>query len=549
MNLNDRVKQSSLWAAYGDAMGFMTELARTPVVKQRTGRNFIDSLTPWVRRVGGAFGVDLPLPRGTYSDDTQLRLATCRAIRSDGDFDVAAFASVELPVWTSYGLGAGHATKAGAEWLSRPGAKWCSNFFGDGKGRYVDAGGNGAAMRIQPHVWVTPLDAAKEIMLRDIVRNAITTHGHPRGFVGAAFHGLCLREAMFSGKAPNPDRLMEIARSLKSLHDVIRADRDLEAVWLPIWEQQSGGPISLAVEITSQELCQEITIALNGPIVSKEPTAQSYRCLVESLGCLSKENLGSATKTTVIAALLAHWCDGEPHKCAVLASNVLGSDTDTIATMACAIAGCTSSKSPPEELLDRKYIEYEASRLSEIREKGRAHSFKYPDLLFWKPPKRPLDCVGVRDGRWYLAGLGELKKSEVGSDPIRGGQSVWTWCELEFGQHVLVKHRASPHRLADEALPLFMQRKHGGKSRETLNEAPDTVAPKKETAAATSNHKASINAAADDVIRSGFDAKLVGQWLLRFADEPDGVDNAIAFAAIAAKARNARQRRDGSNGR
>ena len=98
----DRIRRSSLWAAYGDALG----------------------------------------------DDTQLRLATGRAIRPDS-FDVEAFAKVGLPVWLGCALGAGKSTSAAALNLSKPRTSWFANTF---KG-WTESGGNGAAMRIQPHVW------------------------------------------------------------------------------------------------------------------------------------------------------------------------------------------------------------------------------------------------------------------------------------------------------------------------------------------------------------------------------------------------------------
>src|SRR5690554_4846742 len=106
MDDRERVRRSALWAAYGDALGFITELADEKSVKWRVGRERIQRTMNWRRRVGGKYGVEVEIPAGCYSDDTQLRLSTARAIRGDGVFDVEAFAKVELPVWTSYALGA-----------------------------------------------------------------------------------------------------------------------------------------------------------------------------------------------------------------------------------------------------------------------------------------------------------------------------------------------------------------------------------------------------------------------------------------------------------
>src|SRR4051812_611552 len=110
-----RVLGSVLWAAWADALGFMTELADGSTVTWRSGSATVSQTTPWRRRVGGEFGAIVDMPAGTYSDDTQLRLATSRAIRADGTFDVDAFAKIELPVFLNYSLGAGRGTRTAAE--------------------------------------------------------------------------------------------------------------------------------------------------------------------------------------------------------------------------------------------------------------------------------------------------------------------------------------------------------------------------------------------------------------------------------------------------
>ena len=72
----ESIKRSSLWAAYGDALGFITELSDEFSVKKRTkGHSRVTALIPWTRRIGGQFGINIELPKGCYSDDTQLRLS------------------------------------------------------------------------------------------------------------------------------------------------------------------------------------------------------------------------------------------------------------------------------------------------------------------------------------------------------------------------------------------------------------------------------------------------------------------------------------------
>ena len=217
-----RVARSALWAAYGDALGWISELTDAMGLRRRTGGAPLEKPIPWKRRIGGRSGVVVTLPRGCYSDDSQLRLATGRAIRSDG-FDVEAFANVKLPLWLSYGLGGGKSTSAAAAQLGRKNPTWWSNKF---KG-WTHSGGNGAAMRIQPHVWAARAPADPECYLPDVVRNSVCTHSHPTGLVGAVFHALCVAHATRVGDLPSPDDLQTAIRAADCLPEIIARDTEL----------------------------------------------------------------------------------------------------------------------------------------------------------------------------------------------------------------------------------------------------------------------------------------------------------------------------------
>lgn len=69
----------------------------------------------------------------------------------------------------------------------------------------MNGGGNGAAMRIQPHVWSAPNLADERSILTSVVRNAITTHGHVRGIAGAMVHAIALGRVMRDEVIPGPD--------------------------------------------------------------------------------------------------------------------------------------------------------------------------------------------------------------------------------------------------------------------------------------------------------------------------------------------------------
>ncbi len=150
----ERVVNSSLWAAAGDALGWITELVNgRSAVKRRIGSFEVNEPVDWERIIGGKVGPKVHLPAGTYSDDTQLRLAVSRSIRNNGFFDVESYAKIELTVWRSYALWGGIGTKSAAQNISKRTVSWFNNFYIKGKKGYFLSGGKGAAMRIQPHVW------------------------------------------------------------------------------------------------------------------------------------------------------------------------------------------------------------------------------------------------------------------------------------------------------------------------------------------------------------------------------------------------------------
>ena len=208
---------SALWAAYGDALGWISELTDSKGLKRRTGGEPLCRPIAWSRRIGGRGGITASLPQGCYSDDSQLRLATGRAIGPSG-FDVEAFAKVELPVWLSYGLGGGKSTSAAAVNFSRQAVPWFANTF---KG-WSNSGGNGAAMRVQPHVWASPaLDDARSY-LPDVVRNTICTHSHPIGLLGSVIHALTLAQTMATGRQPSVSDVMGAVKTAADLPEIMQ---------------------------------------------------------------------------------------------------------------------------------------------------------------------------------------------------------------------------------------------------------------------------------------------------------------------------------------
>jgi ADP-ribosylglycohydrolase len=466
----DRCIGSALWAAYGDALGFITELADASGVAWRLRREVAGLLSrqeqdalpgldervvslglartqPWRRRIGGKFGVIAELPAGAYSDDTQLRLATSRAI-SNGAFDVEVFAAVEMPIWATYALGAGRSSKAAAANLSRGKNPWFVNSY---KG-WSNAGGNGALMRVQPHSWTSaPFGLSEADLAIDVFKNSIVSHGHPRAIVPACVHAIALSKEIRTGASISLSDLESVFVTLSQLPETLK-QFDFGILFLNSWA--SADSSASFEETWRQTLHEQWGYLEQAWAETRKPDRASnvriYRQLLTRWRMFDPEVRGVGTGTFAAGMALRWLLPNDPGFAAALAANQLGSDTDSIATVACAHIGATSRVLPTEPIQDKEYITSEARRLS-----GRnAERFSYPDLLHWKAPTRQIDAVGTYQGRLAIAGLGYI---EPLSDAYVAGQdSIWQWVMTEFGQSLFVKRRESMQSLPSFLMPARM---------------------------------------------------------------------------------------------
>ena len=545
------VTNSALWAAAGDALGWITELARGPSgVEYRVGVAEVREPVKWQRIVGGRGGVRADLEAGTYSDDTQLRLAVGRSIRGDGSFDVETFAKIEVTVWPTYALGGGLGTKAAAANLSKRTVNWFSNFFDISDQRYVNGGGNGAAMRIQPHVWASATGA--DDMLLNVLRDALVTHGHAHGFFGAFFHALCLNHVVRFNEAPSPSHWHDFIRRFSEVPRLVSLEPHLAAFWQPTWENNAGTSLADAVKNLQREAYEDLKTVEQS---LKEESSGAYHSILEGLGCLSPQFRGSGFKTALAAAALSHMHVLETPAIAIVkAANELESDTDTIATMVGAILGAAADHEPNWAIQDRSYIVEEAQRLARISLGEPQDNFTYPDLGRWNPPAKQNASVGWCGTQLAIAGLGLLTARGV---EYQSGDAIWQWFSLPFGQSILAKRRADGEsNLAPSQLPGPRQpAKTPAVEKQTADLTMQSSLPlisaeekqvstqEREDHYARQTRGEGIDAWTDMVIQSDFDNLTLGRLLNRCIDRSDSIDAAIAFVGIIAKAKVARRKR------
>lgn len=549
------IVRSAMWAAYGDALGFITELADQRILKQRLSTDKVTELMPWTRRIGGRFGVDILLPSGCYSDDTQLRLATSRAIQATGEFDVEAFSKVELTVWISYALGAGRGTKLAAGSLARKDSRWFSNFYSENDQSYVASGGNGAAMRIQPHVWAARTPSDPKSYLPDVIRNAISTHGHPRAITGAVLHAMCLAYVLEKRAVLSPQDLRTFNSWTKKIPKLIGEDSYLRDFWIPRWEDLSKNTIANAFNEVFEEI--EIEISKVDEWFHK-PGKNSYEELVARLDLKNPSTRGSGTQTALAAAALSMLSSArKPTDLLLSAANLLGTDTDSIASMAGALIGATTDCDVPQYPQDSRLIEQDAARLYQLSQVGTASAFSYPGLVGWVPPRSAVDAVIGEDGKLFVAGLGPAEPLTAATPTGSArGDYVYQWIQVAFGQRLFIKRRSDltlgidsssnrNNRLPADA-PLKESRSsihsQNGDSENTTVEIPVIEATINDVA---SNRHVNLDDLTNEAIHSGFDPSTIGTHVLQLADSSGGIESVIAYSAIIAKARISRVRRSG----
>jgi len=550
----ERTVGSALWAAWADALGFISELTSDAGLRQRLrGRPLIEPLE-WTRRVGGKFGADMVLPAGCYSDDTQLRLATSRSVHGRG-FDVEAFARIELPIWPSYALGGGRACKAASANLVKPTTPWFGNFF-DG---WLDAGGNGVAMRIQPHVWAAPQPAILGQHVLDMIVNGVISHGHPRALVGAVLHGLSLGATLNDGYVPSPERWPELLESTQQAVKLVDENQQLASLWRPAWEYQTGIAFVDAWQRTVDECrkmlpdARQAVIELSGLEGCLSDTADAaYDKLVVSLGLRDQSTRGSGVATVITALALAAAAPADPVGVSQLAARTVGTDTDTIATMTAALIGASDTAPRPPLVLDAPYLTAEASRLAMIAGGKATQPFSYPDLLHWSPPHTQVDAVGIAGGQPALAGLGWLRPVE-GRESVEMRGTLWIWTQSDFGPSFLVKQRTTLRELPESNWPVRRERtvsprvRHAGQDKvsaqpempyETRGMDATIVRPAESTAQSgsarnasgppTENEPVNIDDMLTWVARRGYDETAIG-YAIRRISEIGTIEQLVAF--------------------
>ena len=259
-----------------------------------------------------------------------------------------------------------------------------------------------------------------------------------------------------------------------------------------------------------------------------------------------------------MAAYISHIFGNSAYDGIVTIINSLGTDTDTIATMAGAIMGVIAKKDPPEEVMDQIYLNAEAERLFNISQGKMVSSYTYPDLLYWQTLSSQIKALGRFDNNWTLQGLGDViplgsEYSKRDNNPV-----IWQWFKLHFGQMVLLKRGRYVDPIPEKMLPVMRQTHDplvdtkinymDTRQQKNIQKSESVVQKLKQPTLWDDNQyndkidakEISVEDAVDLVVKNRFKVNDIGALLLKLATQENGEEKSMLFAKLIAKARIAR---------
>lgn len=448
----DRAVGSLVGAAIGDALGWPQEPRGGLVggARARANRSPRPEFTGWDRNAGSRFlRYQERVQPGEYSDDTQLMLAVARSCLR-GDLWLRHFTKRELPAWPTYQRGGGRAvlsaanawSAGGPPWEARPGRR------PQAVDAYFAAGANGAAMRIAPHALLLAQGSKGPSLRRRVMRDAITTHGHPRAIIGAMCLAATIAAALTSREPLIQEELISAAAS--GLSPLSAVAEDLPSGWADSTRQAW---FEKTWEDTLREMHGLLEVARRS--VARGSMSNVSETLRE-LGAVG-EFSGSGTHSVVAAVYLASRAGARPMSGLLQAAFEPDIDTDTVASMTASVLGAVHGVrwlEPMLDVQDMSYIADIANRL--VASSDGSDRLEQPDeepvsaRLFQRQLDDGADSGPFVDGRRFHV----LERSLLNENPW----VVRYRLELSDGQTVVVDRakRTPPDREGELSSPKYV---------------------------------------------------------------------------------------------
>jgi ADP-ribosylglycohydrolase len=432
----DRARGIMAGGAIGDALGWITAEKPQIPLKRKCGLTWLKDYAGWEPLMGNKYYPYIEkIRQGEYSDDTQLTLCTARSITVSGEFDPLYFSKYEFPLFLEYARGAGGSTKSAADNMKKKKICWYKNFFTRKSGNYIilyrDAGANGAAMRISPVSIVCFND--REKLIRNIWKNTIISHGHPRALLGALLHGFALSYLIKSAGFNRGLFLDYLMREIDDLELDFIEQSEL-SLWEEEWNRGRGQrPLyRMIFEETKKEVLDKLSLFENY-------FDMEDNCVYQDLGCYSNMTKRSGTGTVLAGLYLFCKYYSNIEEVIERCVNMINSDTDTIGSFAGQLCGAFYGyMSLPERwkkgVQDGPYIIKLADRLARISQ-GDISVDDYLSILSQGVDRdfSPVRKAEVKTGDEVTHEiLGRGKVEEVDIQPLPMGKRKIVFIRIRF---------------------------------------------------------------------------------------------------------------------
>jgi len=321
----EKCKGAMLGTAIGDALGWPNE----PRSKNRAKRAKVtDRFVEWTRTSNVPRWHDEKILPGEYSDDTQLTLAVARSIIT-GDWE-RFLAEREFPFWLQYERGGGSALLKAARSLKKGSMPWQSDHARD----YFNAGGNGAAMRILPHVIAAAKEPDTKKLMLDVTKDTRITHGHPRAFLGALCYAYALDYLL------KKESVLEYGELVTAVLDGqnkwgVPPDPGVFGNWLSTTQQHCNYDFSTEWSSTRERMVNQLEFIQRS--LKKGLILDDEKVLTD-LECFAKTN-GAGDIAVLAAIYLSSRYANNPSLGIKIPAFSFGADTDTIASMTGGLLG------------------------------------------------------------------------------------------------------------------------------------------------------------------------------------------------------------------
>ena len=402
----DKLTGALLAAAVGDALGWPFEDRSNRIGSGSSDElNGYDDITfqDWERRTGTRYqSYREAISAGSYSDDTQLILATLRSIQSLHEEGWQYwFARIELPFWLSYERGAGGATKRAAQAWLHGSAPWRTSKL---VSSYRNAGGNGAAMRILPHAIRHADSSSFDRTYDEIITNSVCTHGHPRAILGALIYGYAVwYSARLRGTLDYGELLGALQRNSDEWAQFPSRD-DLFIDWINSYDDASLISFKSLWKTTVGEINDLLKIAQRGIDMGALSTGLET---LETLGVFNSKTGGAGTITSVAAIFLASRYAVAPLQGLAVSATLKKADTDTIASM---VGGLLGTLHGPEwlghlglKVQDSEYFKLaangSASKLNNVTKVTESILKDFRYMLEQSPESATIELPDGREGK------------------------------------------------------------------------------------------------------------------------------------------------------